>query len=75
MGFCWGGKMTAMFSQPNTIFKAAAQCHPSLLDPNDITEIKIPMVVLPSMDEDVKVSPCSKIPLDYLRGDETHAYK
>ncbi|KAJ9651933.1 hypothetical protein H2198_008796 [Neophaeococcomyces mojaviensis] len=56
MGFCWGGKMTAMSSQPDTIFKAAAQCHPSLVDPNDISEIKIPMVVLPSMDEDAKVS-------------------
>lgn len=56
MGFCWGGKMTALFSGPGTMFKAAAQCHPSLVDVKDVSHIEIPMCILPSMDENVEVS-------------------
>jgi hypothetical protein len=55
MGFCWGGKITALFSQSGTPFKASAQCHPSLLDIADANKITIPMVMLPSMDEEAKV--------------------
>jgi dienelactone hydrolase len=36
MGFCWGGKIAALVSQTGTSFKAAAQCHPSLLDIEDV---------------------------------------
>ncbi|TID18683.1 hypothetical protein E2P81_ATG05664 [Venturia nashicola] len=53
VGFCWGGKMAALVSGPDTIFKAAAQCHPSLLDPKDAENVSVPMMVLPSGDEDV----------------------
>lgn len=56
MGFCWGGKIAALESQSGTPFKAAAQCHPSLLDVEDAKQVTIPMVVLPSMDEDPAVS-------------------
>ena len=56
MGFCWGGKITALMSQEGTPYKAAAQCHPSLLDVEDAKLVTIPMVVLPSMDEDPAVS-------------------
>ena len=56
MGFCWGGKITAIMSQTETPFRVAAQCHPSLLDPEDAKSVTIPMVVLPSMDEDRAVS-------------------
>ncbi len=56
MGFCWGGKIAALQSQSGTPFKAAAQCHPSLLDVEDAKHVTIPMVVLPSMDEDPAVS-------------------
>ncbi|KAE9975304.1 hypothetical protein BLS_002674 [Venturia inaequalis] len=52
VGFCWGGK-ASLVSGPNTIFKAAAQCHPSLLDPNDADNVSVPMMVLPSGDEHV----------------------
>lgn len=55
MGFCWGGKIAALFSSKGSPFKASAQCHPSLLDVNDAKSVKIPMVVLPSMDEDSAV--------------------
>lgn len=40
-------------SGPDTIFKAAAQCHPSLLDPADADNVSVPMMVLPSGDEHV----------------------
>ena len=56
MGFCWGGKIAALESRSGTPFKAAAQCHPSLLDVKDGSQVTIPMVVLPSMDEDPAVS-------------------
>jgi dienelactone hydrolase len=54
-GFCWGGKIAALVSGPGSLFKAAAQCHPSLLDLEDAKKIIIPMCVLPSMDEEVEV--------------------
>jgi len=51
-GFCWGGKIAAIVSQPGSLFKASGQSHPSLLDIEDAKKVSIPMVVLPSMDED-----------------------
>jgi len=54
VGFCWGGKIAALVSGPGTIFRAAAQCHPSLLDPADADNVTVPMMVLPSGDEDVE---------------------
>jgi dienelactone hydrolase len=41
-------------SKEGTAFKAAAQCHPSLLDPADADAVTVPMMVLPSGDEDVE---------------------
>jgi hypothetical protein len=35
-------------------FKASAQCHPSLFDPADADLVTIPMMVLPSGDEDAE---------------------
>jgi dienelactone hydrolase len=54
-GFCWGGKVATLLSRQGTIFKAAAQCHPSLLELEDAKKVSIPMCVLPSMDEEVEV--------------------
>jgi len=54
MGHCWGGKIAALVSAKGTAFKAAAQCHPSLLDPADADVVTIPMIMLPSGDEDVE---------------------
>lgn len=51
LGFCWGGKIAALLSQAGTPFKASAQCHPSLLEQRDASNITIPHVVLPSMEE------------------------
>lgn len=46
MGFCWGGKIAALQSRSGTPFKAAVQCHPSLLDTEDAKLVTIPMVGL-----------------------------
>jgi len=56
LGTCWGGKIVALNSQKGTPFKVTAQVHPSLLDLNDAPKIAIPMIILPSMDEDPAVS-------------------
>ncbi|KAL2375152.1 hypothetical protein RJ035_003746 [Blastomyces gilchristii] len=53
LGYCWGGKIATLASMENTLFKAAVQCHPAMLDPNDAPKVTIPMVLLASMDEDV----------------------
>ncbi|THW15756.1 alpha/beta-hydrolase [Aureobasidium pullulans] len=52
VGFCWGGKIVNLSSQKDTVFKAAAACHPAMVDPNDATGISIPIAMLPSKDED-----------------------
>ncbi|GAB7360066.1 hypothetical protein MBLNU230_g7586t1 [Neophaeotheca triangularis] len=52
VGFCWGGKIVNLSSQQGTAFKAAAACHPAMVDPNDAPGVTIPYAMLPSMDED-----------------------
>ena len=60
IGFCWGGKIAALVSQTDSLFQASGQCHPSLIDTEDAKKVTIPMVLLPSMDEDLDVSfPCT----------------
>jgi dienelactone hydrolase len=39
-------------SQSGTPFKAAATCHPAMVDPSDAPKVTIPIAVLPSGDED-----------------------
>jgi dienelactone hydrolase len=56
IGFCWGGKIASLVSQQGTMFQAAAQCHPSLLDTEDAKKVTIPMCILPSQDEVPKVT-------------------
>ncbi|KAJ5608719.1 Dienelactone hydrolase [Penicillium herquei] len=52
LGLCWGGKITALtVAGDNQIFKAAAQVHPAMVDPNDAKTIKVPFAVLASKDE------------------------
>lgn len=52
VGFCWGGKIVNLSSQQGTQFKAAAACHPAMVDPNDAPGVTIPYAMLPSKDED-----------------------
>ncbi|KAL4963943.1 dienelactone hydrolase family protein [Aspergillus stella-maris] len=52
LGYCWGGKIAVLSSgSENKTFKAAVQCHPAMLDPNDAKGINIPMALLASKDE------------------------
>jgi len=52
VGFCWGGKIVSITSSTDsTPFKAAAECHPAMVDPSDAINIKIPLCLLASGDE------------------------
>ncbi|KAF1991569.1 dienelactone hydrolase family protein-like protein [Aulographum hederae CBS 113979] len=52
LGYCWGGKIVNLASKGDTIFKAAAVCHPAMVDPSDAPDVTIPFAMLPSKDED-----------------------
>jgi len=41
-----------LVSQEGTMFKAAAACHPAMVDPEDAPKVTIPIAMLPSKDED-----------------------
>jgi len=51
VGYCWGGKISALSTQEGTPFKAAAMCHPAMVDAKDAPKVTIPLAVLPSGDE------------------------
>lgn len=51
VGYCWGGKIVNLSSQAGTLFKAAAACHPAMVDEKDAPGITIPFAMLPSKDE------------------------
>jgi len=51
VGFCWGGKVVNLSSQSGTPFKAAAACHPAMVDPADAPGVTIPYAMLPSKGE------------------------
>ena len=51
VGFCWGGKVVSLTSGDNSPYKAAAECHPAMVDPEDAEKIKIPLAMLASKDE------------------------
>lgn len=52
LGYCWGGKIVNLTSVEGTPFKAAAACHPAMVDPADAPKVTIPYAMLPSGDED-----------------------
>lgn len=52
LGYCWGGKIATLASMQDTLFKAAVQCHPAMVDAKDALKVTIPMVMLASKDED-----------------------
>jgi len=51
VGFCWGGKIVSITSQPGTAFTAGAECHPAMVDPSEANTISIPLCMLASQDE------------------------
>lgn len=54
VGFCWGGKVVSLTSGDGTPYTAAAECHPAMVDPGDADNIKIPLAMLASKDEDAE---------------------
>ncbi|KAM5438108.1 hypothetical protein McanMca71_000473 [Microsporum canis] len=52
VGYCWGGKITSLLSGKDSLFKAAVQIHPAMIDPKEGLDVTIPMAILASMDED-----------------------
>lgn len=54
VGYCWGGKIVSRLCCKGDLFKAAAECHPAFIDPDDAKEVKIPIAILASKDEDVE---------------------
>ncbi|KAJ8067095.1 hypothetical protein OCU04_004473 [Sclerotinia nivalis] len=55
LGFCWGGKIVSLTtSAPSNPFVVAAECHPAMVDSKDAVNIKIPLIMLASKDEDVE---------------------
>jgi dienelactone hydrolase len=55
VGYCWGAKIASFLANPESGFFAAAMLHPSLMDAEDAKGVQVPLVLLPSMDEDVEV--------------------
>ncbi|KAJ6151333.1 hypothetical protein N7470_007927 [Penicillium chermesinum] len=52
LGYCWGGKIaTLTVGSDNNLFKAGAQAHPAMVDPNDAKAIRVPFATLASQDE------------------------
>jgi len=51
VGFCWGGKIVSLTTSKDSVFKAAAECHPAMVDPSEAESIKIPLCMLASQDE------------------------
>ncbi|KAK1067255.1 hypothetical protein LTR33_011403 [Friedmanniomyces endolithicus] len=54
VGFCWGGKIVNLVSQEGTLFKAAAACHPAMVDAKDAPGVTIPYAMFPSKDESME---------------------
>ncbi|KAG8874175.1 hypothetical protein FRB97_006103 [Tulasnella sp. 331] len=53
MGYCWGGKM-ATLSGATGSFKAVASIHPGLLTEDDAKDLKAPIALFISKDEDAQ---------------------
>jgi len=57
IGFCYGGKMVVKaLAESSNIIQAGATCHPSFLQMEDADPIQAPICLLPSKDEDEKIS-------------------
>ncbi|KAH8654700.1 dienelactone hydrolase family protein [Ilyonectria robusta] len=52
IGYCWGGKVVSLVTKADsTIFKAGAECHPAMVDPQDAEGIRTPLILLASKEE------------------------
>ncbi|PVU84957.1 hypothetical protein BB560_007204, partial [Smittium megazygosporum] len=51
IGFCWGAKIVMNIADKNPFIKGGALVHPSLLEHSDFVNCKVPIILLPSMNE------------------------
>lgn len=51
IGYCWGGKIVSLSSGSGTLFKAAVETSPAMVDPADAEKVTIPLMMLASKDE------------------------
>lgn len=51
IGFCWGGKLSALASSKGTPFTATIQVHPAMMTREDAEKITVPHMCLASKDE------------------------
>jgi dienelactone hydrolase len=54
IGYCWGGKITALVSKKGTPFSCAVQTSPALLEVSDAEKAEIPMAILASNEENAE---------------------
>ncbi|PGH13371.1 hypothetical protein AJ80_06365 [Polytolypa hystricis UAMH7299] len=54
LGYCWGGKIVALASAKDSLFKVGIQVHPAMVDAKDASHVTIPMAFLASKDEDAE---------------------
>lgn len=56
LGLCWGGKVVTISAaaEGGSGWKAAAQVHPAMVDPEEAKKIDIPFALLASGEEDPK---------------------
>ena len=54
-GLCWGGKIAALVSGPDTRFQASGQTHPGKLEAEDAQKMSIPHICLASKDEPAEI--------------------
>lgn len=75
MGFCWGAKLV-LLAGSNNVYSAVAVAHPSLLTPEDAANLKAPLALYPTPNEDAAtMEPFVKIAKDYkLYSDSYHGF-
>ncbi|KAI5778700.1 dienelactone hydrolase [Geopyxis carbonaria] len=56
MGYCWGGKVTALLSGAGCPFVGSAQIHPAMMDAEDAAKLTVPHFVLATKDEDAETT-------------------
>ncbi|PVV04642.1 hypothetical protein BB560_000850 [Smittium megazygosporum] len=51
VGFCYGGKLVMNLAGQNPFIKAGAIIHPSVVEPSELDNCKVPIIMLPAHDD------------------------
>jgi dienelactone hydrolase len=55
LGYCWGAKVANLtLHNPDSAVKCGVMAHPAMLDPADAKDLRVPLALLASRDEDVE---------------------